>query len=153
MNGIRWNMTVWLTAGLAVATAAHAQVAKNDPHIGYVFPAGGRVGTTFRATVGGQHLDGVSDICVSGNGIHASVVKHTKPLTQRQVNELREKLRQAREKAQAGHQNSRTPTWVSHFQDLKQQGHNTTNSRRRKEPRSSPVGLSSVLYQGLHAPL
>jgi hypothetical protein len=29
------------------------------PHIGYVYPAGGRVGTKFEVTVGGQSLDGV----------------------------------------------------------------------------------------------
>ena len=34
------------------------------PHIGYVYPAGGRQGTTFQVTVGGQFLDGVT-ACMS----------------------------------------------------------------------------------------
>ena len=41
---------------------------RTRPHIGYVYPAGGRQGTTFQVVVGGQFLDGVNDACVSGDG-------------------------------------------------------------------------------------
>ena len=53
------------------------------PHIGYVYPAGGRQGTTFQVTVGGQHLAGVSRAFVSGGGVQATVVEYVKPTTQR----------------------------------------------------------------------
>ena len=38
------------------------------PHIGYVYPAGGKQGETFQVTVGGQFLDGVNEAIVSGGG-------------------------------------------------------------------------------------
>ena len=62
------------------------------PHIGYVYPAGGRQGTTFQVTVGGQHLAGVSRALVSGVGVEASVVEYVKPTSRREAAELRLQL-------------------------------------------------------------
>lgn len=72
-----------------------------DPHIGYVFPAGGRVGTTVEVTVGGQYLDGASEVRISGAGVHGSIVKYIKPLSQREVNLLRDKIDKAKEQLEA----------------------------------------------------
>jgi len=66
--------------------------AQEDPHVGYVYPAGGQVGTTCEVTVGGQHLDGVSDVLVSGKGVRAEVLGHTKPPSRREANQMRERL-------------------------------------------------------------
>ena len=52
-----------LAATLSLALAASAQP---PPHIGYVYPAGGRQGTSFAVTLGGQSLDGVTNVFVSG---------------------------------------------------------------------------------------
>jgi len=80
---------------LAVVTAAQAQ---NTPRVGYVYPAGGQRGTTLQIVVGGQFLDGTASAHFSGPGIQATVVEHTKPLTQREFNELRDKLKALQEK-------------------------------------------------------
>lgn len=72
----------------------HAQ-AQQEPHVGYVYPAGGQRGTTLQITVGGQYLDGVNAVHVSGTGIEATVVDHDKPLDQRQINQVREKIQEA----------------------------------------------------------
>ncbi|MGC9973147.1 MAG: hypothetical protein ABSE56_21430 [Bryobacteraceae bacterium] len=72
------------------------------PHVGYVYPAGGRMGTKFEITVGGQSLDGVNNVYVSGVGIQAVVVKHVKPLTPAQFNKLREELKGLMDKRSAG---------------------------------------------------
>jgi hypothetical protein len=79
-----------LAAVLMIAPALQAQ--QNTPHIGYVYPAGGRQGSSFEVTVGGQFLDGVKQAYVSGADVQASVVKHVKLLTQGQFNQLREQL-------------------------------------------------------------
>jgi len=72
------------------------------PHVGYVYPAGGQIGSEFEVTVGGQYLDGITEVLVSrldpigsDNAAlpDASFVKLTKPLTQKQVNDLAEKLK------------------------------------------------------------
>ncbi len=90
------------------------------PHIGYVYPAGGRGGMTFQVKVGGQFLDGVTNVFISGFGIRASVLAHTKPLTPQQANALREKARELQEKRQAimrgrrqGSSNSTNLTWTA----------------------------------------
>ena len=91
----RWKIVFCLSAFLLAAPSTWAQRAPlgpRDPHIGYVYPAGGQQGTTLEITVGGQFLDGASDVLVSGKGVEATVTKHTKPLTQKQINDLRQKV-------------------------------------------------------------
>ena len=77
-------------AGLLAWAAAQAQ---QTPHVGYVFPAGGRQGTQFDVRVGGQFLDGVTQAHISGPGIQVKVVELVKPMTQQQANQLRDKLK------------------------------------------------------------
>ena len=76
---------------LALTVAAQQQ---QLPHAGYVYPAGGRQGTTFEITVGGQFLDGVKSAIVSGAGVEASVVEYVKPLTGGQAGELRDQVKE-----------------------------------------------------------
>jgi len=92
----RWRAILLLITVLAVVPAAWAQ--QVSPRIGYVYPAGGRQGETFEVKVGGQYLDGVTRADVSGNGVQIAVVGLAKPLTQKQVNELREKLQELQKK-------------------------------------------------------
>lgn len=74
------------------------QAQQGAPHLGYVYPAGGRQGTTFQVKIGGRFLDGVTDIYFSGGGIGATVVEQNKPLTPPQINTLREKLQELQKK-------------------------------------------------------
>ena len=94
---MRARVCAWESAG-PLAPAAWAQ---NDPHLGYVYPAGGQAGTEFTATVGGQYLDEASEILFTGQGIQATIGKHKKPLTQGEANQLRDKIDQVREKLEA----------------------------------------------------
>ncbi|MFZ1932417.1 MAG: PPC domain-containing protein [Thermoguttaceae bacterium] len=74
------------------------QAQQNVPHAGYAYPAGGRQGETIRVTVGGQFLERTAKAYVSGRGIQAKLVECIKPLTPKQVNDLRERLEQLRKK-------------------------------------------------------
>ena len=101
MYRIRWHTqrpAVLFVVVCFVILAAPALAAQSDPHIGYIYPAGARQGETIQATVGGQYLDGASAVWISGSGIQAKVVKHTKPLTQQEINQLQPKVQQARER-------------------------------------------------------
>ena len=100
-----WNLRnlrlgLRLAAVLAIAPAVQAQ--QVSPHVGYVYPAGGRQGAAFEVTVGGQFLDGVTQALVSGAGVQATVVQHVKPMAQAQFNQLREKLQELMDKRTAG---------------------------------------------------
>ena len=100
MISLRWHVAMWL-AVLCAAPGATAQLVSKEPYIGYVYPAGGQQGTALEVTVGGQYLDGVNKVIVSGKGVKATVVGHTKPLTQKKMNELRQKLQQVERRLQA----------------------------------------------------
>jgi hypothetical protein len=85
-----------LAGCLAAAPAAWAQP---RPGIGYVYPAGGQQGATARIMVGGQNLDGVDKVFVSGSGVQAKVVENTK-MTAEQARALREQAEELRKRPQ-----------------------------------------------------
>ena len=82
----KWILSIFLL----VAPVVQAQ--QTAPHLGYVYPAGGRQGTTFQVKIGGRSLDGVTNVYVSGAGVRATMVEYDKPLTQKEISTLREKL-------------------------------------------------------------
>jgi hypothetical protein len=71
---IAWMMGVW------AAAPAWGQTVVRDPHIGYVYPAGGQRGTTVQILIGGQHLGGVTGVHLTGHGITGKVVEHYRPV-------------------------------------------------------------------------
>jgi hypothetical protein len=81
------------------ALSGQQPAAQAPPRVGYVYPAGGQQGTTVRVVIGGQFLDGTSSTIISGTGVRATVVDHTKPLTARQLTGLRERAQALQPKA------------------------------------------------------
>lgn len=71
---------------------------QSPPRIGYVYPAGGQQGATFQIAVGGQFLEGVISVHVSGGGVRATVVDFSKPMPQGQFNLLRDQLKELQDK-------------------------------------------------------
>jgi len=96
MGFLQWRVTAGLAIVMAIMPAMQAQ--QNVPHVAYVYPAGGRQGTTFEVTVGGQFLDGTHDVYISGNGVQATVVDFVKPLPPVELNNLREQLQKMAER-------------------------------------------------------
>lgn len=92
MNTLR--RLVLIAACLAGLATAHAQRA---PRIGYVYPAGGQQGQTFEVTVGGQFLVGTSDVYFTGSGVKAEVVGFERPLSGKETELMRDKLKQLEE--------------------------------------------------------
>jgi hypothetical protein len=100
MNRSRFQLILYLAALLAVAASAQAQQRPLTPHIGYVYPAGGRQGATVTVTVGGQALVSPSAAWVSGQGVQVTVGTYSRPMTNREVILLRDKLDEAFKKLQ-----------------------------------------------------
>ena len=94
MNSLRWFVFAGLAALLAVAPAAQAQQQAFKSSIGYVYPAGGQMGTTFQITLGGQVLDGATNVFVSGKGVQATVLEHHKLVTQNEMMRLRDRAQE-----------------------------------------------------------
>ena len=65
---------VFLSCGAAV-------FGQHEPRVGYAYPAGGCVGTTFRMVVGGQYIRNISTVEVSGDGVSVKIVKTVRDTT------------------------------------------------------------------------
>jgi hypothetical protein len=86
----RWHVILALAAVLAAAPPAPAQ--QGVPRVGYVYPAGGKQGTTFEAVIGGQFLEGVSNVYFSGTGVQATLLELIRPMSPKELNDLRIKM-------------------------------------------------------------
>jgi len=67
-------------AAVLCGAAARGQPAGREPHVGYLYPAGARQGSTVEILAGGQQLAGPVDVHVSGQGVRAKVIRHVRPI-------------------------------------------------------------------------
>lgn len=74
--------------------------ARAQSYIGFVYPAGGQQGTTFQVRLGGQRLDGVKDVIVSGTGVEARLIEYRRTLSAQEMSLIREQQRELNTKAQ-----------------------------------------------------
>jgi hypothetical protein len=82
-----------LAAALAILSDAGAQQRQQrTPRIGYVYPAGGQQGQTFRVMVGGQYLNGANGAIVSGSGVRVTLADQPEALSQKELKALRTRL-------------------------------------------------------------
>ena len=84
---------------ILVCLLAGAAGAEQAPHVGYVYPAGGQVGTVCQVTIGGQSIEAVEDVFFSGTGLRAEVMDHELPPTQAESMELRNRRRELSQQA------------------------------------------------------
>ncbi len=87
MNGRLRHSSGWALATVpaVLAVCLSAAWAQNAPHLGYVYPAGGRQGTTVKVTVGGQFLRNPQYVYVSGTGVTGSVEQYIRPLNEQEL--------------------------------------------------------------------
>ncbi len=65
---------------MILSTAVFADAAQQlQPSIAYIYPAGAARDSEVEIIVGGQFLRNPTDVYVSGEGVHASVVRYFKP--------------------------------------------------------------------------
>jgi hypothetical protein len=98
MKRSNWLPCATLVMWLALALTASGQ---SRPYIGYVYPAGGQQGTTFQVKIGGQGLDGVDSVMVTGTGVRARVLEYHRRLSPQDINLLREQLTELRKPAKS----------------------------------------------------
>ncbi len=90
MSTPRLSKLIGLTAWMAMALAAFAQP---RPYIGYVYPAGGQQGATFQIRLGGQALDDVDTVLITGSGVTARVTENYRRLNTQEMQLLNEQVR------------------------------------------------------------
>ena len=84
---------------LMFAPVARAQV---RPYIGFVYPAGGQQGTTFKIRLGGQGLEDVNRVFVTGSGVTARLLEYDRLLNPQEVTLLNEQLKELKRGKPAG---------------------------------------------------
>jgi hypothetical protein len=99
---------------LAVLLPQILTAQQNASHIAYIYPAGGRQGTTFQATVGGQFLGAVSNAFLSTPDVKAEVIEYNRPMPQKEFSDLRDQLKALMDKRKAASGfNPGTNTWTA----------------------------------------
>jgi hypothetical protein len=101
-----------VVAALALVPAARAQnpgAFRAPPRLGYVYPAGAQQGTTVTLSLGGQNLADASTIRLTGPGLTAKLTGYHRPLNQKEVNDLREKLELLQKKRAAAEADATAP--------------------------------------------
>jgi hypothetical protein len=103
-----------LLIAIMVLYAANAYGASNEkePHIGYLYPAGGQQGSVIKITVGGQFIKDANEVYVTGQGVRGSVTRYIgriKPLNGDQKKELQRQLSELRKKQQGPGKKNMSP--------------------------------------------
>ncbi len=134
------TLRLWIAAGGA-ALALGAQAQQNVPHIGYVYPAGGKAGSTFEVVVGGQFLAGVTNVFFSGGGITAAIRDFVRPIQGKELNEARIKIDELTIKRAVARNDTRT---LSNFQSFQ----NSKNIKVDKDAEAKEIERLKQKYAG-----
>ncbi|WP_165227018.1 PPC domain-containing protein [Aquisphaera insulae] len=89
---IAQRFTITGLAGLTLVLLEGAAVAQPKPYIGYAYPAGAQRGTTVKVRLGGQQLNDVDRVVVTGTGVEAKVLEYHRHLNPQEIQLLRGQL-------------------------------------------------------------
>jgi hypothetical protein len=84
--------------GLAILVAFAPPAGAQSQYIGFVYPAGGQQGATFQIRLGGQGLNPVSEVMVSGEGVSARLVDYYRIMANEEFGLLNQQLNALRKK-------------------------------------------------------
>jgi len=86
---------------LAPGFTVHAQ---NVPHLGYVYPAGGRPGTAFPVVLGGEYFSSVTNFAVvlDGDWARTKIIRLDRPLNPKEQQALKEELSRFQKRRTSG---------------------------------------------------
>ncbi len=146
-----------LLFSLMLPLGLRAQKKGSVPSVGYLYPAGGKLGTEFIVTVGGQDLHYVTAVHISGEDVHATVEHHirgVKSLFAKQKSIISEELRsrsgrpkrsrkEGRGKGGAKGKGSKGKKKASNRATEPEKGENedSTGAKRKKDDTLGPDGV------------
>ena len=86
----------WLVflGALGVMVGAPQVFAQARPYIGFVYPPGGQQGTTVQIRLGGQSLEEINDLVVTGPGITGRIVQYFRAFNPQDMQLISEQLRE-----------------------------------------------------------
>ncbi len=102
-----------------MAASAWGQPAGRASHIGYLYPAGGQQGSTVQVMAGGQYLTGADRVCLSGEGVRASIVRYVKPLSREELRGLQLQFNEVQRRRQEAARRGEPPAeWTAEALNL-----------------------------------
>ncbi|MCK5174864.1 MAG: PPC domain-containing protein [Planctomycetes bacterium] len=138
-----WQVALSSVRVLAVAFVAAAICGAAAPpkaNIAYVFPAGGRQGSTFEVKLAGTRLDGVTNVVVSGGGVKGTLVEHVKPLSGKDRNLLRDRLKKLPAEIKKANQ-SKAPNLATLQKEMAEVRNTLANPKNNPVVRRNNPGL------------
>lgn len=91
MSRLKW-FVLFGVAGLLAGPAG--ALAQSRPYIGFAYPSGGQQGTTIQVRLGGQALDDVNGVVVTGPGISGRIVHYFRNFNPQDMQLISEQLRE-----------------------------------------------------------
>ncbi len=126
-------------------TQAQPANARGVPHLAFTYPAGGQQGTTVTVSIGGQYLNCTVAAHFSGYGLTAKVVNYERPLSQKEINDLREEQQKLQDKRTAARADKTKPPFTA--ADEKRSAEVRTLLATRGNRQVSPVLAETVTLE------
>ena len=138
---------IFITAMISCALAGAAEAA---PRLDWVFPAGGKRGSTFRAKVAGGSMSGLTGLVSATPGVSAKILSENSSSSQREV-----EITVAPDAALGRHEirvydetGASNPKffWVGQFREMSEEEPN--NERREAQKIEMPVTINGKISRG-----
>ncbi len=84
---------LWMLSLTALLAAGLPAWGQQRAYIGFVYPAGGKQGTTFPVKLGGQGLDGAREVLITGTGVSGKVIQCYRRIGPQEITLLNEQLK------------------------------------------------------------
>jgi hypothetical protein len=91
MSRCRWLPILALAVWMVMVSTGYGQ---RRPYLGYAYPAGGQQGSTFQVKIGGQYLDDLDQVLLTGEGVTAKVTEYYRKIGPQEITLLREQLKE-----------------------------------------------------------
>lgn len=129
-GGLRFPRWQLLTLCAVICLGGLAPIARGQPrpYLGFVYPAGGQRGTTFHVKLGGQNLDQIHEVLVTGTGVSGRILQYFKPLNPQEMQLLNEQLRELKQGASEMPEQDRQII-IAHIEKRKREYCNQPQSR------------------------
>ncbi len=135
----------WLLLLSGISAFAQNNAQRTPPHIGYVYPAGGKQGTTFTVSIGGQNLNGDIVAYVTGTGVQLKTIGYERPLQGKELQDLRDEQQKLQDKRAAVRTDPTKPAFT--IADEKRIGDIRDLIARRANRQANPVIAETVTLE------
>lgn len=139
----RGLLGAWFAIWAVTVLSAGAQ---QRPYVGFVYPAGAQQGTTVQIRLGGQAIDDITGVLVTGKGVNANLAEYYRRLNNQEMQLLNEQLRMLRRSTLTDSGKAtlmaETATMMSDMDTM-----SASDSSEKKSPESAKADVRSMIQK------